>query len=39
VREIVRAHRGEVVMRSEDRAGTTFEVTLPALATPHLVAN
>lgn len=39
VREIVRAHRGEVVMRSEERAGTTFEVTLPALATPHLIVN
>ncbi len=39
VREIVRAHRGEVVMRSEEQAGTTFEVTLPALATPHLIAN
>ncbi len=36
VREIVRAHRGRVVMRSEERVGTTFEVTLPARASPHI---
>jgi signal transduction histidine kinase len=32
VREIVRAHGGAVVVRSDEATGTTFEVTLPAHA-------
>jgi signal transduction histidine kinase len=33
-REIARAHGGELVVRSSEAEGTTFEVTLPRSATP-----
>lgn len=34
VREIVRAHAGRVVVRSDEATGTTFEVTFPARPHP-----